>query len=282
MPRRNSSVTFGSDANGVYPGVLIHSPTAIWTWFSARPNCSIRVIVAVAKSGANIRCSRGRTGGDGDAAVGICPRSKRIHSTACWRIRRAAQGASGWCVDCEQFQTLNLNFKLALMNRKLNETHRNDMHDAKRTLILSELANRKRDRRNWAVTVSAFVPAHVTDRLDREVKTDAGMIWGNYGLMVNLRHLRRTASNWKGSYQWPIGHRYKRPGDPGGPATAYNLEVEKLEEGLLFAGRFDLVLACKCVRCLKPFKYRLDLEEGAYHVRCGREDAAPVINDGVD
>jgi uncharacterized protein len=62
----------------------------------------------------------------------------------------------------------------------------------------------------------------------------------------------------------------------------YELEVEKLESGLLLRGDLHLRLQCKCVRCLKPFEYRLDLEDWTCHVPLQGEEAAPIVNDCVD
>ena len=44
------------------PAVLIRSPTAIWTWFSARPNCSTASSWPWRKMRANRRCSRSTSG----------------------------------------------------------------------------------------------------------------------------------------------------------------------------------------------------------------------------
>jgi uncharacterized metal-binding protein YceD (DUF177 family) len=62
----------------------------------------------------------------------------------------------------------------------------------------------------------------------------------------------------------------------------YDLVVQKLEDGLLAQGRLSLALECQCVRCLKPFQYRLELAEWATHVPLKGEDAAPVVSDCVD
>ena len=62
----------------------------------------------------------------------------------------------------------------------------------------------------------------------------------------------------------------------------YDLEVEQLEGGLLVQGELHVRLNCKCVRCLKPFVYRLDLAPWTCHVPLRDEDAAPVVNDRVD
>ena len=102
-------------------------------------------------------------------------------------------------------------------------------------------------------------------------------------LMVNLRHLEAHSIHLEGELSVAeLDIDTKDQVIEVAQPLQYNLEVEKIEDGLLLQGDLHLVLACKCVRCLKPFKYRLDLEEGAYHVPLKGEDAAPVINDCVD
>jgi len=62
----------------------------------------------------------------------------------------------------------------------------------------------------------------------------------------------------------------------------YELEVEKLDGGLLLQGELRIMLQCKCVRCLKSFEHALDLEDWACHVPLQGEESAPVVNDCVD
>src|SRR6266478_3599555 len=62
----------------------------------------------------------------------------------------------------------------------------------------------------------------------------------------------------------------------------YDLEAQKIEEGLLVQGELHLALECRCVRCLKPFQYRLDLPRWACHIPLEGEERAPVIGDCVD
>ena len=60
------------------------------------------------------------------------------------------------------------------------------------------------------------------------------------------------------------------------------LEVERVEQSLLLQGRLSLVLDCQCVRCLKPFQFRLSLDPWTCHVPLDGEEAAPIVNDCVD
>jgi uncharacterized protein len=62
----------------------------------------------------------------------------------------------------------------------------------------------------------------------------------------------------------------------------HDLEVQKLEDGLLVQGRLHLVLECQCVRCLKPFQYHLDLERWTCHLPLQGEDSVAVTSDCVD
>jgi uncharacterized protein len=62
----------------------------------------------------------------------------------------------------------------------------------------------------------------------------------------------------------------------------YDLEVQKLEEGLLVQGHLHLVLECECVRCLKPFPYHVELDNWTCHLPLEGEDGVPVVNDCVD
>jgi uncharacterized protein len=65
-------------------------------------------------------------------------------------------------------------------------------------------------------------------------------------------------------------------------ALDYELEVEKLEGGLLVQGRLGLTLRCQCVRCLKDFDYRLQLDSWTNHLPFQGEESVAVINDCVD
>ncbi len=62
----------------------------------------------------------------------------------------------------------------------------------------------------------------------------------------------------------------------------HDLEVQKLEGGLLIQGQLKLVLECQCVRCLKPFAYTVDLQNWTCHLPLQGEEAALVSNDCVD
>jgi uncharacterized protein len=62
----------------------------------------------------------------------------------------------------------------------------------------------------------------------------------------------------------------------------YDLEVQKLENAVLVQGSLRLNLDCECVRCLKPFRQQLALDNWACHLPLQGEDKVQVSNDTVD
>ena len=62
----------------------------------------------------------------------------------------------------------------------------------------------------------------------------------------------------------------------------YDLQVEQLHDSLLVRGSLKLVLDCECVRCLKAFPYKLELNGWALHLPLEGEDKVSVVNDCVD
>src|SRR5438270_2715090 len=102
-------------------------------------------------------------------------------------------------------------------------------------------------------------------------------------LMINLRHLEAHNIRLKGEV--PVAELDLDPRDEMIEVEhplQYDLEVEKLEGGVLVQGDLHLPLKCRCVRCLRGFEYRLDLENWTCHVPLQGEEAAPVVNDCVD
>jgi uncharacterized metal-binding protein YceD (DUF177 family) len=102
-------------------------------------------------------------------------------------------------------------------------------------------------------------------------------------LTVNLRHLASEDLLLKGELtpeEVDLGVQDKviRVTEP----LRYELQVQRLDQSLLLQGRLALDLDCACVRCLKPFKYRLELPDWTFHVPLEGEDAAAVTNDSVD
>ncbi len=102
-------------------------------------------------------------------------------------------------------------------------------------------------------------------------------------LTVNLRHLDDRELHLEG--ELPVADldieiqdeviQLNRP-------LAYDLEVQKVEDGVLAQGSIVLPLDCECVRCLKKFKYELHLPRWAALLQLEGEEPVPVINDCVD
>ena len=102
-------------------------------------------------------------------------------------------------------------------------------------------------------------------------------------LIVNLCHLEEHEVRLKG--ELALAELDIDPLDEViqlGEPLGYELEVQKLEGGLLLQGRLRLRIGCQCVRCLKPFKRMLDLKNWTCHVPLEGEEAAAVTNDCVD
>jgi uncharacterized protein len=102
-------------------------------------------------------------------------------------------------------------------------------------------------------------------------------------LTINLRHLETDSIRLEGHL--PVKELDIDPHDEViqvGQPLEHDLEVQKLEDGLLVQGRLHLVLDCQCVRCLKPFQHRLELDHWACHLPLEGEDCVAVVNDCVD
>ncbi|HXF09324.1 MAG TPA: YceD family protein, partial [Desulfuromonadaceae bacterium] len=102
-------------------------------------------------------------------------------------------------------------------------------------------------------------------------------------LKVNLRHLEEHGRQLKGELpveelELDIQDEMIRTEKP----LVYDLEIEKLHDALLVQGRLDLTLDCECVRCLKPFKYRIKIDPWAAHLPLEGEEKVSLKNDFVD
>jgi uncharacterized metal-binding protein YceD (DUF177 family) len=62
----------------------------------------------------------------------------------------------------------------------------------------------------------------------------------------------------------------------------YELDVQKMEEGLLVQGTLRLTLDCECARCLKSFRHKLIFEGWTAHIPLQGEEKAAIVNDVVD
>jgi uncharacterized protein len=102
-------------------------------------------------------------------------------------------------------------------------------------------------------------------------------------LAVNLRHLEAHNVCLAGSL--PVEELDIDPHDEVIQVRhplEHDLEVQRLEDGLLIQGRLRLVLECQCVRCLKAFQYHLALDQWTCHLPLQGEESATVVNDCVD
>ena len=102
-------------------------------------------------------------------------------------------------------------------------------------------------------------------------------------LLVNLRHLE--GHNVRLDGELPVQELDLDTRDEMIRAVEplrYDFEVQKLEHSLLAQGRLQLTLDCQCVRCLKPVKQTIKLDNWALHLPLQGEESAPVVNDCVD
>jgi uncharacterized protein len=102
-------------------------------------------------------------------------------------------------------------------------------------------------------------------------------------LSVNIRHIEQKDALLKG--ELPVAKLDLDLHDEMMQANTplkYDLKVEKLHDSLLVTGSLRLVLDCECVRCLKPFKLKLELPGWAYHLPLEGEDQVSIDNDCVD
>ena len=101
---------------------------------------------------------------------------------------------------------------------------------------------------------------------------------------VNLRHLEEGPQQLQGEVS-PEVLEIDKLGDEiiqAKEPLRYDVEVEKQDRNLLVSGSLRTNLDCQCVRCLKAFKYPLELKPYHLYVSLEGEDAAPVVNDLVD
>ncbi len=105
-------------------------------------------------------------------------------------------------------------------------------------------------------------------------------------LTVNLRHLENCDLELRGELSpaeldLDLRDEMIRVTQP----VEYDIEIEKLEDALLVQGELHVELECECVRCLKRFRRKLDLENWTLHLPLKPlegEEAVPIKNDCVD
>ena len=102
-------------------------------------------------------------------------------------------------------------------------------------------------------------------------------------LIINLRHLEEHNVLLRG--ELPVDELDMETGDEMIHVThplRYDIEVQKLADGLLVRGSLRLALECRCVRCLEPFTHELVLPAWTCHLPFAGEDRVTVTNDCVD
>jgi uncharacterized protein len=102
-------------------------------------------------------------------------------------------------------------------------------------------------------------------------------------LTVNLRHLEEHNVRLRG--ELPVEELDMETGDEMirvARPLRYDVEVQKLQGGLLVRGSLQLGLECRCVRCLKSFTRQLDLTAWTCHAPLEGEDRRAVVHDCVD
>lgn len=67
-----------------------------------------------------------------------------------------------------------------------------------------------------------------------------------------------------------------------GAPVRYDLEVQKVDRGILAQGAVCVDVECDCARCLKTFLKAILLSDWAVHLPLVGEDSVPVENDCVD
>ena len=102
-------------------------------------------------------------------------------------------------------------------------------------------------------------------------------------LLINIRHLDQENLVLKG--QLPASEldladvdeliKVEKP-------LKYQLEAQKLDNGILVQGNLEITLDCECARCLKAFAYRLKLENWACLLALEGEEKVPINNDSID
>lgn len=102
-------------------------------------------------------------------------------------------------------------------------------------------------------------------------------------LSVNLRRLARQTLVLEG--ELPVAELDFGVADEmvqtNGPLR-YELDAQLMDESLLVRGQLQMTLDCECVRCLKPFKYSLELKDWTCLLPLKGEESVAVVDDSVD
>jgi uncharacterized metal-binding protein YceD (DUF177 family) len=102
-------------------------------------------------------------------------------------------------------------------------------------------------------------------------------------LTFNIRHIENKDVHLEGELS--PGELQLENTDPlvvANKALKYDIDVQKNGSDILAQGLLELPLQCECARCLKPFKYKVLLEDWAALIPLEGEEKASVENDLVD
>lgn len=102
-------------------------------------------------------------------------------------------------------------------------------------------------------------------------------------VLINLRHLERDEVHLVGEV--PVAELDMAGVDElihAEKPLEYDLEAQKIGEGILVTGDLAIELKCECARCLKEFVYPLELKDWACHLPLEGEEKVAVANDCVD
>jgi uncharacterized protein len=111
------------------------------------------------------------------------------------------------------------------------------------------------------------------------------VLWHNQimSLNVNLRHLETRNVTLRGELSpeeldLDVRDEMIRVTQP----VEYDIEIEKMDDAILVQGGLHMELECECVRCLKKFSRRLDLDNWTLLLPFEGDEKVSVENDCVD
>jgi len=102
-------------------------------------------------------------------------------------------------------------------------------------------------------------------------------------LKFNIRHIEDNDVHLEGELapeELPLD--YNDPLVVAKEPLTYDINVQKNGSDILAQGRLELPLQCECARCLKPFEYKVLLEDWAALIPLQGEEKATIENDLVD
>jgi len=102
-------------------------------------------------------------------------------------------------------------------------------------------------------------------------------------LSINLRHLETRDLHFQGELpveelDFDLHDEMIRAEKP----LYYDLEIEKLHNAILVQGKLEMALDCQCVRCLKSFEKKIELNDWKLHLPLEGDEKVSVENDCVD